>query len=681
MKKLTVGLLFTLSIFASGAVFGQSFKSNIALADDAFAQRNFYTAAMYYQLVFNELEQPDAVAYPYKRGSGVKKNEAFQVYQYVIGRLAECYYNYHDFKNAEKWYAKISALEEFKDLKSTMNYGSSLRANMKYDESYIIYKKAKYMHAPVYVTNDRGVKVETEESKQISRRITFELACAKFGEQAMLKKTNSDPEKMDTAKVNRKTESSYASARMMNDKVMFTSTRFKIDNPTSTRVGDYANTFLTYHLFDSTLIKVDFGFGIDRNVASPSFTADQKFMYFTSWSAEPEKSTYQIFMSKPLNDSIWEEAKLLPAVVNLPESRNIHPYVTKDGKGLYFASDRKDGFGGLDIYYVRLDEKGWPTGQAQNLGPNINSEGDDQTPWFDEPSQTLFYSSNGWIGMGGFDMFFACKKYEQWSLPTNLGYPLNSSKDDAYMSTAENTNIAFFSSDRDNDCCFELYTVELNLYTAKGQVVDANDGHPLSNVKIKLTNQIGGNEIKTIYTDDFGWYYFPLLKGVNYNATYEKLGYLDNDLQFTTETAVPRDTMLLPVVRMLTTEIGKAVALDEIFYDFGLATIRPESYPVLDKLARNLIKFPYLLIEIGSHTDNVGSDEFNIDLSNRRSQSVVNYLVGQGVRRASITSRGYGENQPKVANENPDGSDNPLNRQINRRTEFKVLEYDVEKLQ
>jgi len=680
MRKLTAGLLFALSILVSGTVFGQSFKSNIALADDAYAQKNYYTAALYYLQVFNELEQPEATAFPYKRGSAVKKNESFQVYQYVIARLAECYYNYHDYKSAEKWYAKISALEEYMDLKNTMNYGSSLRANMKYDEAYIFYKKAKYMHTPAFATNDKGLKVETEASKEITRRINFELACCKFGEQAMLRRTNPEPVKMDTVKVNRDLESSYSPSRMAGDKIMFTTTRFKINNPSSKRLGDYANSFMTYHLYDSTLIKVDFGFGIDRNVAAPTFTGDGKFMYFTSWSAEPEKSTFQIFMSKPLNDSIWEEPKILPGVVNLPETRSLHPYVTKDGKGLYFCSDRNDGFGGLDIYYVRLDEKGWPIGQAQNLGPNINSEGDDQSPWFDEAAQTLFFSSNGWIGMGGFDLFFATKKYEQWSLPTNLGWPLNSSKDDAYLATSENTNIAFMASDRDADCCYELYSVELALYNAKGQVVDANDGHPLSGVKVRLSNQLGGNEIRTVYTDEYGWYYFPLLKGVNYNATYEKLGYLDNDLQFGTETAVPRDTMLLPVVKMLTTDIGKAVALEDIFYDFNMATIRPESYPVLDKLARNLIKFPYLLIEIGSHTDNVGSDEYNMDLSRRRSQSTVDYLINRGVKKSSISARGYGESQPKVSNTNPDGSDNPMNRQINRRTEFKVLEYNVDEM-
>ncbi len=680
MKKITVGLLFSLFVLASNFLLAQGPKSSIQLADEAYAQKNYYTAANLYLEVFEEFQNPGAKALPYGTAAPMKRNQDFKAYQYVIGRIADCFYMMHAYTDAEKWYAKIAALEEFKDLKTTMNYGTTLRSNAKYDEAYVMYKKARYMHTPAYVRNERGQEVETEQSKEITRRIAFELASSQFGAEAIAKKANPEPELMDTAVVNRIGESSYAAGRMKGDKLMFTSTRFKINNPSSKRKGDYANTFLTYHLYDSTLIKVDFGFGIDRNVASPTFTEDNMTMYFTSWSAEYDKPAYQIFMSKPLNDSIWEEPKLLNSIVNLPETRNMHPYVTKDGKGLYFTSDRKDGLGGLDIYYVRLDEKGQPIGQAQNLGPNINSEGDDQSPWLDEPSQVLFFSSNGWIGMGGFDNFFSYKKYEEWSKPTNLGYPLNSSRDDAYLATSKNTNIAFFSSDRSGTCCYELYEVELNLYSVRGQVVDANDEHPLEGVKVTFFNQEDGSEIKSTYTDRYGWYYGPILKGTKYHAEYQKLGYIDNDLQFTTERAFPRDTMLLPVVKMLTTDIGKAVRLEDIFYDFNKATLRPESKVVLDRLARNLRKFPYLVIELGSHTDNIGGTEYNQRLSNERSQSAVDYLISQGIARDAIFARGYGESSPRVPNQNPDGSDNPENRQINRRTEFKVLEYRVDRM-
>lgn len=680
MKKITVGLLFSLLVLASNGLFAQGMKSNIELADEAYAQKNYYTAVNLYLKVFESFENPDAASYPYGAPAPVKRNQDFKVYQYVIARIADCFYNIHAYTDAEKWYAKIAALEEFKDLRSTMNYGTTLRSNAKYDEAYVMYKKARYMHTPMYATNERGLKVETEQSKEITRRIAFELASSEFGAAAIAIKTNPDPELMDTVVVNRIGESSYASARMLGDKIMFSSTRFKIDNPSSKKIGDYASTFLTYHLFDSTLIKVDFGFGIDRNVASPTFTEDNMTMYFTSWSTEYEKPVYQIYKSKPLNDSIWEEPKLLNSIVNLPETRNMHPYVTKDGKGLYFTSDRKDGLGGLDIYYVRLDDSGQPTGQALNLGPNINSEGDDQSPWLDEPSQTLFFSSNGWIGMGGFDNFFCIKRYEEWSKPTNLGYPLNSSRDDAYLATSKNTNIAFFSSDRTGTCCYELYTVELNLYSVKGQVVDAADNRPLEGVKVIFYNEENGSEITSTYTDSEGWYYRGVLKGTKYNAVYQKLGYIDNDLQFTTDRSFPRDTMLLPVVRMLNTDIGRAASLDDIFYDFNKATIRPESRIVLDRLARNLRKFPYLVIELGSHTDNIGSDEYNQVLSNERSQSAVDYLIASGVAKDAIIARGYGESQPRLPNQNADGSDNPENRQVNRRTEFKVLEYRVDRM-
>ncbi|HEX4888314.1 MAG TPA: OmpA family protein [Luteibaculaceae bacterium] len=679
MKRIALGILFAASLLSGLNMFAQGRKSALQLADESFAERSYITAVNQYLEVFEAIENPGGTSYPYRGGGAVRKNQDFKTYQYVIGRIADCYFYTRSYTEAERWYAKVAALEEFKDLKSTMNYGSALRSNGKYDEAYVMYKKAKYMHTPEFVKNDKGVVVESEKSKEITRRINFELASAEFGANAVKKKNNPDPELMDTVKINRVGESAYAAGRMKNDKIMFTTTRFKIDNPSSKRVGDYANSFMTYHLFDSTLIRVDFGFGIDRNVVSPTFTADNMTMYFASWSAELDKPVYQIYMSKPLNDSIWEEPKLLNSIVNFPETRNLHPYVTKDGKGLYFASDRKEGFGGLDIYYVRLDEKGQPTGQAQNLGPNVNSEGDDQTPWLDEPSQTLFFSSTGWIGMGGLDNFFVHKKYEEWSKPTNLGYPINSSRDDAYLATSPNTNVAFFSSDRNGTCCYELYTVDLNLYTVKGKVVDANDETPLGGVKVVFYNKETGGEMLTTYTDASGMYYGKIMKGLNYSNVYTKLGYIDNDLQFNTNSAIPLDTMELPLVKMLSTDIGRTARLEDIYYDFNKATLRPESFVVLDRLARNLRKFPYLVIELGSHTDNVGSDDYNQRLSQERAKSAVEYLISQGVARESIIAKGYGESQPRVPNENPDGSDNPENRQINRRTEFKVLDYKTER--
>ena len=172
-----------------------------------------------------------------------------------------------------------------------------------------------------------------------------------------------------------------------------------------------------------------------------------------------------------------------------------------------------------------------------------------------------------------------------------------------------------------------------------------------------------------------GHYVLPIVKGQDYKVEYSKENFLDDEQLFAAINLRANDTLELPIIKLITTEIGRAVNLENIFYDFGKATLRPISKEVIAKLSRQLIKYPYLVIEIGSHTDNIGSDAANLKLSNARSQSVVNYMISQGIDKDLIVARGYGESIPKVPNENPDGSDNPDNRQINRRTEFKVLDY------
>jgi len=679
MKSIFSKLLFVLLAFTPILSFGQSFKSNLEVADEAFDRGNFYTAANYYQKVFEEMEDPNGTAFPYSSPTAIKKNEKFEVYAYTISRLAESYFLYYDYTLAEKWYAKSTALTEFSNIEDVVNYAVVLRANEKYEDAIVMFDRASTNYKPKYITNDEGKYVVDEKSKGLKELIKRERASAVFAANAKKRPAANAPYLMDTVVLNQYGSSNYAALILNDRQLMLTTTRKIVDNPSSRRYKDFRNSFVKYDIYSGEISEIDFGFGLDRNAAAPSITADRQFMYLTSWSNEKAKPEYEIYVARPLNDSIWDEPVPLNSIVNQKGTKSIQPFVTRDGKGLYFSSDRGEGFGGLDLYYVRLDEQGQPFGKALNLGENINTVGDDGTPYYDEGSQTLYFSSNGWLGMGGLDLFYSLRDGNTWEKPVNLGYPINSSKDDAYPVGSDTSNIGYFSSDRGDVCCYRLYSFEMASYYVKGRVQDLVDDSYLADVKITFMDSTGVNEVAFAFTDETGTFYAPLAKGKQYMAVYSKENFLDDEQNFAMIDVAPNDTLLLPTIKLITTEPGRAVKLDNIFYDFGKATLRPESHPVLDKLCYQLKKYPYLVIEIGSHTDNIGSDSYNEKLSQRRSQSVVNYMISKGIPRNMIVAKGYGEYQPKVPNTNPDGSDNEINRQINRRTEFKVLESKLPK--
>ena len=679
MKKLSL-LIAIVFVFGSLGGFAQRFMSNLELADKAFEEKNYYTAQYYYQKVFDELENADEVLYPYKYTTPENRNKKFDAYAYAIERMALSYEKYYDYVNAEIWYAKLVSLQEFQDFEDLMSYAVVLQKNANYEEALVQFKKAKKLYEPKYIREPKtGRSVMNESSKASLRQVDFYIESCLFAMEQLEGVPNGEIYKLDTVKVNTQEASNYAVTIMDDEKYMFTTTRFKNKNKSSEYYGAYVNSLMTYNNYDSTLIDIDFGFGLDKNVAAPSITRDGQRLYITIWTEEAGNPYHKIFMSRPLNDSLWTTPVELNEIVNQRDTRTMHPHVTADGSGLYFTSDRNGGFGKKDLYYCRLDQNGMPVGRAVNLGPNINTPEDDENPFFDENVQGLYFSSNGHIGMGGLDVFLSLRDGNAWKLPVNMGHPINSNSDDAYFVVNDNNpNVGYFSSDRDLGCCFELFGFELANSFVAGKVLDAVDNSDLENVKVTLMDSTGTDEILVTYTDFNGNYVLPITSKVPYKITYSKDNFLDDEIFLPKQSVAPSDTLYLDDIKLITMEVNRAVKLENILYDYGKATLRPESKVVLDKLASQLLRYPYLVVEIGLHTDSKGSLSYNEGLSRRRSQSVVDYLISKGIEKDMIIAKGYGETQPLVPNTNPDGSDNPENRQLNRRTEFKIVENKLE---
>ena len=311
---------------------------------------------------------------------------------------------------------------------------------------------------------------------------------------------------------------------------------------------------------------------------------------------------------------------------------------------------------------------------------NIATLYDEQAPYYHNASGTLVFSTNGRIGMGGYDFFSSQGVPGKWAEPVNFGHPVNSVKDDIYFTskgTARNIleNI-YFSSDRSAECCLELFTLSKvkPLTVVSGMVVSCNGNVPIGGATVNIVDTVANKTLFTKTTGPDGRYSVEMDEVIPLKAVATAEGYLPNAVHFIKPSV---DDIILnnPTICLFEqpkTE-GGAVTVDNIYYDFNKASLREESYPVLDQLVSMMNENKEMKLEIGAHTDSKGTDAYNLKLSDARAKSVIDYLISKGVNTERLVSKGYGETNPVAENTNADGSDNPDGRQKNRRTEFKII--------
>ena len=429
----------------------------------------------------------------------------------------------------------------------------------------------------------------------------------------------------------------------------------------------------------------------ESNVGNGAFSQDGNKFYYSKCTPNGKgKMVCRLMVSTKANNT-WQKPMDLGNLVNSEEFTSTMPSVGIDTKKneelVYFVSDRPGGKGGMDIWYTYYDAKKKIYKAPRNAGPIINTVGDEITPSYDINNRTLYFSSNGFPGLGELDIFQTIGEIKAWSVPENLGSPYNSSADDLYYSKGkkEGTKTGFFVSNRkggtnllNETCCDDIYEFKEPDFLpliVKGEVVEiSNDSTnkingfltktPVSLFKI----QKDGTEhlIKTTTTDNNGIYNFQLEKGNNYKVIVEKNSYFTKRMEISTVSILKADTLKLDIaVKKIPKE---AIVITNIYYESGKAELRPESKNSLDKELVTLLRDnPQLIIEIGSHTDDVGSNEFNLKLSQQRAESVVKYLVEKGIPKERMLARGYGENKPLTTNITAE------ERQRNRRTEFKII--------
>jgi peptidoglycan-associated lipoprotein len=427
-------------------------------------------------------------------------------------------------------------------------------------------------------------------------------------------------------------------------------------------------------------------FNTDDDEGVTSLTADGKTLYFTRCRSSQNTAFGGEIYTSNRSGGQWTA----PQKVILFKDSSVtvaHPTISPDGTILYFVSDHASGFGGKDIWKVEKTEDGWS--MPENLGNKINTAGNELFPYVRHDG-TLYFSSDGHPGFGGLDIFKATKdSLKQWKI-TNMMTPINSNRDDFGITFEKSEEQGYFSSNRNQSRNYDrIYYFELPelVYAIAGKVTDEK-GEAVSDAIVKLIGDNGDN-VKMRAKKD-GSYRIKLSNDANYIMLASARGYLNSTHKFSTQGLVDSKTFTenfkLPT-------IGKPIPISNIFFEFGKSELTPASEESLQGLVKMLTDNPNIAIEISAHTDMIGSEESNLELSEKRAQTVVNFLIKSGIDKGRLTSKGYGESMPVVVDKNmakmykfiKEGElldENLVNlltkeqqdivNSINRRTEFKV---------
>ncbi len=575
---------------------------------------------------------------------------------YVYSQLAESYYNVFNTQEAERWYAK--ALETSDNPEMVFKYSQMLKANGKYDESNIQMAKFAKMRpsddrALAYNENPNYLPKILEKGKKFNiQNLDFNSKYSDFGgtlkdgklyitsSRNTSRKTygwNEEPF-LDIYELTQNDDGSYQTAALVENKV---------------------NT--KYH----------------EGVAS--FSPDGNTMYFSRESffeKEYEKdsiskvkfSLLHLFQAKK-SDGQWGDVQGF--ALNSKNYSVKNPSVSSDGSTLYFASDMPGGYGLFDIYKATINSDG-SLGEPVNLGQKVNTQGQEMFP-FSSNNGTLYFSSNGHLGLGNLDVFYTKEIDGKFAPIRNVGIPINSSADDFAFSLNEDTEEGYVSSNRDggkgSDDIYAIKKLQpLCDVLVTGTVTNANTGAPINAASVAMFDD-QGNEVLSKVTNPDGTVEFIVECGKTSDLEVTMEGFESERIAVAAseEEEVAVSIMMDPIEEIITPE---RINLDPIYFDFDQSNITAKAAFELDKLVQIMFKYPNLVINATSHTDSRGSASYNEKLSDRRAKTTVQYLISQGIDKSRVAGVGKGESELKV-----DCGNNCTDEehQLNRRSEFIIV--------
>jgi len=588
----------------------------------------------------------------------------------IVYQVADCYRLTSQPKKAEMWFKK-AIQKKYNNPKIYLYYADALKMNEKFEDAIENYKEYKKL-VPDDPLGEMGVR-----------------SC----ELAIQWKENPNGYKVANMKFfnSRASDYSPAFAKAEYDEVYFTSSR-----EGSTGDNTHGGTGLNFSdIFTSkmdkkgnwsTPVPLPEPVNTEFEEGAVSLSKDFNTLYFTRCERH-KKNTIgcMIFESKRRNDE-WGKPE---AVLNLNDSIVVaHPSLSDDQLTLYFVSDMYGTLGKKDIWKVTRTSPEGQWGNPENLGPTINTPGNEMFPFIHDDG-TLYFSSDYHIGMGGLDIFMATNENGSWKVE-NMRYPVNSTFDDFAMIIEKNKERGYFSSNREGDDDIFSFVLPPLKFDIEGVVRNDKTDAVLANATVKMVGSDGitlSNE-----TDASGKFKFMLRPNTDYVFVVSKQGFLTGKSKETTK-GITESKSFTTEIRL--PSIAEPIDLPNIFYDFAKADLRPESMVALDKLVETLNDNPNVVIELRSHSDIRGNVAVNVELSQKRAQSVVNYLIEKGIAPARLRAKGYGSTMPKVVDRKiaaqynflPEGTEltpgfieklpseeqQEIAHQVNRRTEFQVI--------
>lgn len=605
----------------------------------------------------------------------------------VLYLLAQSYYEIGDYENAEHYYLASYAQMHDKNSEALYYFAQMQKSNGKYDSARINFQKFK--------------KEYKGKEKQLKKQAGKEIAFCDSVQRLAGTEKKVIVTRLDTT-IN-KVNTEGAPFNLDENTLVFSSLRTeKIEYIMEDDTARSINRKLYYAKKNGNDWKFSGEYGDNFNVpnfntGNACFSLDRKRIYFTRCKENMKgQMICAIYMSKNEGNT-WSEPEKLPKIINNPKYSNTMPTVTRDPKNgndiIYFVSNNKEGRGGLDIWYTIFDKKKNIYKTPKNAGNKVNSSQDEMSPFFDNETRSLYFSSEGWGGLGGFDVYKASGDGKRWLSIENIGQPVNSGSDDIYYTISPNREEGFFVSNRkggntlkNKACCDDIYTYKHSQYIKiilDGFVYEQErPSVPIANSEIEIYIRDKKTKekalVKTFLTDEKGHYNTTLEAGQEYFIVVKKKEYLGTSTEVST--IGMNTSQEIKRISYLSREPKEPIRIPNIHYEFDKSVILETSKISIDTTVLALMEAnPELIVEIQSHTDSKGNDNYNIKLSQRRAESVVTYLTQKGISNKRLVAKGYGESKPIAPNDLPNGADNPEGRALNRRTDFKIIgKLDVE---
>ncbi len=652
MKRKVVNILLCIAALAPVLLSGCR-SAKLSDADEQYARGEYHAAMLTYKKIYNKLTRREE-----RQQRGV-----------VAFRLGECYRHLNMAANASGAY-RNALRYNYPDSMALLYLAQSQHMEGKYKEAIKSYEQF-LEKAPKNVLARDGLRGSQNAARIKANPTRYKVAAAKLFNS---RRADFCPMFFDAA----------------HDVLYFTSSTEKSKGTAKSEVTGTKNSDIYFSKKNEKGVwqrpeAVDGELNTDFDEGITSFSPDGTTMYLAKARREENASTSVEIFTSQRSEAKWSAPVKLEITADTLSAYG-DPAVSPDGNWLYFSSDMPGGQGGKDLWRINLKER---VGSLENLGDVINTPGDERFPYVRSDS-VLYFSSNGHAGMGGLDIYRATLTPSGGWNVENMGWPMNSSYDDFGITFGDGES-GFFSSNRNDargyDHIYSFVKPELKI-TISGYVLD-RDEEPVPNAVIRIVGDDGSNQKAIGKTD--GTFQFNLQRGVKYVMMAGAKGYMNGKQEFVSDMA-EEDAEY--AVDFILAAMTKPQVIENIFYDFDKATLRPESKTALDSMVMILKDNPQIVIEMASHTDRWGNDNYNLKLSDRRAQSVVDYLIAAGIDPSRLRPKGYGETRPKTVTkriarlypqfkegdvlneeyiEKLEKPDQDAADQINRRTEFQVI--------